>query len=84
MPGYAPCRITERPRVMILTDGLEYPKSLLARLTLKSNRLIKAESAVSLVVSVTLDVEKTLLAEKQSELAISLAMTAEPILRSEL
>ncbi len=47
---------------MILTDGLEYPGSLLARLALKSDGLIEAESAISLVVSVTLNVEKTLLA----------------------
>jgi hypothetical protein len=53
-------------------------------LTLKSDGLIEAESAIRLVVSVTLNVEKTLLAEKQPELAISLAMTAEHILRSEL
>jgi hypothetical protein len=47
---------------MILTDGLEYPGSLLARLTLKSDGLIEAESAISLVVSMTLNVEKTPLA----------------------
>lgn len=84
IPGYAPCGIAQCTGEMILTGGLEYPESLFARLTFKSNPLIEAERAVSLVVSVTLNVEMTPLAEKQFELAISLAMTAEPILRSEL
>ena len=69
---------------MILTVCFEYPESLLARLTFKSNRLIKAESAVCLFVSVTFNAERTLFAEKQPELALSLAMTAEPIARSKL
>ncbi len=84
MPGHRPCRIAQCSREMILTDCLEYPESLLARLTFKSDGLVETETAVSLVVSVTLDAERTPLAEKQPELAVSLATTAEPVVRSEL
>ncbi len=46
--------------------------------------MVEAEGAISLLASVTVNVEKTLRAPKQAELAISRAMTAEPIVRSEL